>query len=68
MKGGMASHALLCCDIVTIQRVMHDWKYEFALLFKLGGEEQWSVNLESLLRLPFDAVVLTDSDQTILWR
>lgn len=61
------SHPLLCWDAITIQRALERLRREFEPLYELQSQYQWDVRLEGLLSRSFDAVVVTEVDQTIRW-
>ncbi|MCW5910425.1 MAG: PAS domain-containing protein [Cyclobacteriaceae bacterium] len=63
----LVHHPLLCWDIVTMQQAARLRKKEFDPLFQLKAEYDWGIDLNALLQQPFDAIVLTDVQQTILW-
>jgi PAS domain S-box-containing protein len=63
----VSSHSLMCWDIVMQQRAMHDVARKHFNLFDFQQQYHWAIDLNELLNTDFDAIVLTDTKQKVLW-
>jgi PAS domain S-box-containing protein len=70
MKGKSKSHPrhpLMCWDIIAIEQSTSKRLMEVLTLNELKLQFDWEINLREFFDRPFDAVVLTDAEQKIVW-
>jgi PAS domain S-box-containing protein len=60
-------HPLFCWDIIIQERSFHQLKRINYSLYDYQIRQRWDIDLDTLLKLEFDAVVLTNIEQEIIW-